>query len=612
MGKRIAVRPELVYAAALVAAVMATYWPLHTYPFLNFDDNIYVTNNPWVRAGLTREGLVWAWKSLDFNWHPLTWLSHMTDATLYGLRAGGHHYTNLLLHAANTALLFAVLLRLTGRRGRSAVVAAWFGLHPLHVEPVAWISARKDVLSTLFWLLTMWAYARYTERTTVTRYLVVMAFFALGLMSKAMLVTLPCVLLLMDYWPLGRWAPISGGRTAARRPPGPWRSVIEKLPLLGLSAATGAVTVLAEVRMGALASLPAWPLGKRAATALVAYVGYLRKAFWPTDLAVLYPHAQGDLPARQALTAALVLVLISAAALRLRSRRPYLLVGWLWYLGTLVPVIGIVQIGQQAMADRYTYVPLVGIFLIVAWGADELLDRLGVSRGIRAALAAASVSVLAFAAHVQVGYWQSNEELFRHALAVTKNNYVAHTNLAAALADRGAFEAARHEYDRALRLAPHDAVIHRSAGFAFEQAGRLDEAAAHFKESLRTEPDNPRARYGLASVWNRQGKREEAVAELRAALASSPRDVAARRFLAELLLAGGNPREALVQARLSVGISPYDPTARNALGVALASVGKTDEAIAEFEKAVRLDPELRLARQNLRLARQQRRKRRSR
>ncbi|HPC48095.1 MAG TPA: hypothetical protein PLW83_08605, partial [Deltaproteobacteria bacterium] len=410
---------------------------------MNFDDPPYVTHNPHVLKGITAEGFRWAFTSVyGSNWHPLTWISHMLDVELFGMNAGMHHLTNTLLHALNSVLLFLVLEAATKARGKSALVALLFAVHPLHVESVAWVAERKDVLSTFFGMLATAAYIAYANRPSAWRYLVVAIAFVLGLMAKPMLVTLPLVLIILDFWPLERILPDGKRPDAAARPEGGMprlplsRLILEKAPLFALSAASSAVTVYAQYTGGSVRTLDEIPLYQRTANAIVSYVMYLVKTAVPSGLAAFYPFPEA-IPAAKVIACGVFLAGVTAAAWALRKRRPYLIAGWLWYVVTLVPVIGLVQVGRQSMADRYTYLPLVGIFVIVVWGADDVLKRFTRSTKPAAALAAIGLAVLMTATYFQVGVWKDSTALFSHAVAVTQGNYIAHYNLGCELQKQG-------------------------------------------------------------------------------------------------------------------------------------------------------------------------------
>lgn len=519
---------------SLAVAIVASYGPIDGAAFINFDDHEYVYENAHVISGLTWENVAWAFTTTHLaNWHPLTWLSHMLDCELFGLDAGAHHRTNLLLHIANTLLLFFVLREATRSPWRSAFVAALFALHPLHVESVAWVSERKDVLSTFFWMLTIGSYLRYARAPSVVTYLPVVLFFALGLMSKPMLVTLPFTLLLFDFWPLRR---IEIGRSsvatgAARRKLS--ALVREKVPLLLLSGISSAVTFWVQRNRGAVRSLEELPFDARAANATISYVRYIFKMFWPEGLAIHYPHP--GFPSLWALAlAAALLVAISLLVLRTARGRPALVVGWLWYVGTILPVIGLVQVGSQAMADRYTYVPLIGLFIMLAWGipepaADGRRAKLAVAVG-----AAASLTALSLLTRMQVGYWQDSIRLFEHALEVTRGNVRAHTNLGLALGKEGRLADAMTQHEATLRIDPSHETALYEMGILFERMGRMQEATRAYAEAVRLHPDHVRARNNLAALLFRSGRIEAAVAQLREAQRVDPSDALVRGNLEKI------------------------------------------------------------------------------
>jgi hypothetical protein len=473
---------RFVLALLLTVATLAVFAQVVGFEFVDYDDNLYVTANPYVKEGLTLAGVRWAFTTFAAaNWHPLTWISLMLDWSIGGPGPRVFHLTNLILHLANVLLLFFVLDRMTGRRRPSAVTAALFAIHPLHVESVAWVAERKDVLSTLFMFLTLVAYAGFVERPGLVRRLAVVVLFALGLMAKPMLVTLPVLLLMLDAWPLRR-----------KRP---WRHlVLEKAPLFALSIATGAMTFVAQRQGGTVGSLTLYPLGVRVANAVVATAAYLGKAIWPTRLAVFYPHPGASLSAWMVAGSAVVLAALTLGAIHVRRSRPYLLFGWAWYLVTLAPVAGIVQVGWQARADRYTYIPLIGIFLGVVWAVS---DHFAGRPALLGSLASASLVMLGIGAFVQAGYWRDSETLFRHALAVTDNNAVAHNNLGTALLRRGLQSEAGEHFAEAVRIDPSFADAHSNLGVALGRQGRIDEAILEFQRALDLEPDHPDARRNL-------------------------------------------------------------------------------------------------------------------
>ena len=517
--------------AMLVLATFVVFEPLRHNDFISFDDDKYITENPHIREGITRESLVWAFTSgYAGNWHPLTWLSHMLDIEFFGLDPLWHHMSNLLFHIANTLLLFLLLHNMTGAMWRSAFVAAAFGLHPVHIESVAWVAERKDVLSGLFWLLTMAAYVRYTRHSSVRKYLLVVLLLGLGLMAKSMLVTLPFVLLLLDYWPLRRLN---------------WRTVVEKIPLIILSVICCVVTYIVQQSGGAMTAMEVAPLSLRLSNALVSYASYLGKMIYPTDLAILYPFPINGLPWWQPTCAFLLLASLSVFAVYTARRGRYILTGWLWYLGTLVPVIGLVKVGVQAMADRYTYLPSIGIFIAIAWGAVQLLSRwrhcrlaLGISAGLL-------IGVMFICTRQQVHYWRDSFTLYKHALNVTEDNHRIHDNFGTVLSAQGKLDEAIRHYLEALRIKPNSAKFCFNLAVALKSQGKLDEAIRHYRRALRIKPDYAEAYNNLGSVLLVQGKLDEAIWHYRRTLEIRPDSVQARRNLERALSEQGKLDEAI-------------------------------------------------------------------
>jgi protein O-mannosyl-transferase len=540
----------------LLALTVIVYSKALDNDFVNLDDPSYVTENPHVITGLTLDNVQWAFTSIEqSNWHPLTWISHMTDAQIFGINPKGHHLTSLLLHAANAALLFLILSELTSAQWRSAFVAALFAVHPLHVESVAWISERKDVLSTLFFLITILCYSRYVTRPGPWRYAAVLAAFASGLMAKPMLVTLPCVLLLLDYWPLARYpAKASLSRLAA-----------EKAPLFMLSVMSGALTLYAQKMGGAVASMAILPLGARVANALLSYVAYIWKTLWPTRLVALYPMS-GQLPLWQVAGAALLLGAISAAVFWKGRRMPFLPVGWLWFLGTLVPVIGLVQVGGQAMADRYTYIPHIGLFILIVWGAAEAAGQRHWSPAISGAAMAAVIAALTALTWMQISYWRNGIELYGHTLRFTERNALAHYHMGVALTERG----------------------------------RTTEAISHYTQALEIAPDYASAHFGLACALMQQRLPEQAVAEYEKAARLDAGDARVLFNLGNVLVELGRYNDAITRYREALQITPLDENIHNKLGTALAKQGRVDEALAQFSEALRINPQNEFARINMR------------
>ena len=520
----------------------------------------------------------------------------MVDSQLFGLHAGGFLLTNLLFHIANALLLFLWLRRTTRALGSSFLVAALFALHPLHVESVAWVTERKDVLSTFFWLLSMWAYIWYVESPGFRRYLLILVCFSLGLMAKPMLVTLPFVLLLLDYWPLGRWpqkSPGSAKNSRAQKPESGvplGRLIWEKAPLLALVVIFSVVTIHAQKETGALAQLAYIPLPSRLANAFVAYVTYMVKMIYPSGLAVFYPHSRDAFPLWQGLGASLTLALISLLIIRQTSRHPYLLVGWLWYLGTLVPVIGLIQVGEQALADRFTYVPLIGLFIMVAYGMAELTARWRPAGFLLPVGAGMVLTALMICTWLQVGYWRDSASLFAHALQVTSNNALAHNNLGIALLSQGKVDQAITHCEEAVRLQPNYAKAHYNLANTLFSRGEVNQALAQYEGALQLQPNYAKAHNSLGLALLSQGKVDQAVAHFEKSLSIQPDSPAAHNNLGMALLSQGKVDQAVAHFEKALSIRPNSAEVHNNLGIALLSQGKVDQAIAHYREAIRLNP----------------------
>jgi len=579
----------LLVCALLILSVLAVYWPVTNYEFVKYDDDTYVTNNRYVNTGLSWQNIHWAFaKGYAGDWHPVTYLSHMLDFQLFGANAGAHHLTNVLFHIANTLLLFGILKRMTGALWASAFVAAIFALHPLHVESVAWVAERKDVLSTLFWLLTMWAYVRYCENPKATRYLLTLLFFVLGLMAKPMLVTLPFVLLLLDYWPLGRFAFDkwgSGGRKTILH------LLIEKVPFFGFSAVASVVTFLVERSGGSMHTIEAFDLKSRVGNAIVSYVTYIGKMIWPSRLGVLYPHPGDNLSIAIVVVCGLILLGISFCFIYLGRRQKYLTVGWLWYIGTLIPVIGLVQVGVQARADRYTYIPLTGLFIIVAWGVRELVKKWHYRRIMLAVLAIAVLSAVVVSTSLQLRYWKNSFTLFEHTLDVTTSNFPIHSNYANVLSDLGKFEQAIEQFKKSLKLRPNSAQVHNNLGNTLRKLGRIDEAIEHYNKAIELKPDFSDAHYNLAIALAEKGKIDEAIGEYREALKLEPANADAMSNLGVLLAQQNKFDQAIACYRKAIELEPNLIVAHGRLGLALVQLGKFDEAIKEFRIVLKARPD---------------------
>jgi tetratricopeptide (TPR) repeat protein len=660
----------VIIALALVTATL--YGQVIGHEFIGYDDPDYVTDNPIVQKGLSREGFTWAFTTFTLaNWHPLTWLSHMLDVQLFGMNPGFHHLVSVLFHVLNTILVFWILRQTTGALWRSAIVAALFALHPLHVESVAWVSERKDVLSTFFWLLALWAYARYAKKPSVPGYLPVLSFFALGLLAKPMLITLPLVLLLLDYWPLGRLkreparpaaAPETPQATRERRikkrerqrrePPATpssrgsvdWSLVLplvyEKIPLLVLSVASGLITLYAQQKGGAVVPLSHYLLPDRVANAVVSYAAYLWKMFWPSGLIFFYP-MRAYSPAL-VLACALLLAGMTFLSLRWALRRPWLAVGWFWYVITLLPVIGIVKVGGAAMADRYTYVALLGPFIALAWGTFDLAQALRVPRAVLATASALVVGACMLLTYNQVGTWRDGITLSRHALSVGPRNYVGQTLLASEYIHQEKFEEAlthakaaldlnpRGEkaltnmgmiyyhtgkyaeavetFDQVLRMNPNSPAVHEWLGRACLAAGNFEKAAAHFRHAIQPGRDNAASYSGLGETLIFQNRLEEALRYTRQAIEAQPQNAKSYNNAGYILIRQGKVDDAIAQFQNAVKLTPDYARAHSNLGSALMEKKRVDEAIDHFETAVRLEPGNQTARENLKYALAQKKK----
>ncbi|MGA8492430.1 MAG: tetratricopeptide repeat protein [Terriglobales bacterium] len=584
------------FAICLLLAVvtLSIYSPAVGHPFIfNYDDDNYVTNNPHVQAGMTWQTVRWALTSTDTNWHPVTWFSHALDCTLFDLNPHGHHLTNVVFHTLNVVLLFLLLAHATRAPGRSFLVAALFAVHPFNVESVAWIAERKNVLSTFFFLLALGAYGWYALKPDLKRYLVVTALFVLGLASKPMVVTLPCVLLLLDFWPLQRiqgWGQ-STPETALPVPQAPFsRLILEKLPLLALSAGASAVTVFAQRSGGAMHLV--LPFGVRLENATYGYALYVWKAFWPAWLAVFYPHPGDTLAAWQLGLAGLFLLSVSALVWWQRRARPYLITGWLWFLGTLVPVIGIVQVGEQAIADRYAYIPLIGIFVMVVWGTTDLADIKQLSFRTRAKVAALVLAVFVLFTSDQLGYWRSAVDLWAHAVKVTKDNFLGEQNLGAALLASDRYQEALPHFQKAVQLRPHDGGAHLNLAGDLAVNDRTRDAIAEYETAIPLVSDTGMrvAAYAtLGRLYSEVGEYGKARASYRAALQIDPQRSDAKEGLAKADVS---------DAMRNVAESPSGETYFR-LGQALQQEGRTTEAESIYKEALKLDPKLEEARKAL-------------
>jgi tetratricopeptide (TPR) repeat protein len=573
---------------ALAIAVLSVYLQTRTFEFLRYDDPEFVVNNIHIRGGLTPATIAWAFTTgYAANWFPLTWLSYMVGVNLYGLSSGWHHLTNVLLHAITSILLFAVLRRATGMRWPSALVAMLFAIHPLHVEAVAWVSQRREVLSGLFWLLSIWAYLNYVGRPRTSAYVLLLAAFGCGLMSKPTIVTLPFSLLLFDYWPLRRWE-----TTTVRR------LIVEKVPLVVLSGAASVVTFLVQRHGGATVSIAAVPFLPRLENAVVSYLAYAAQFLWPAKLAVLYPYAT-NLPAWKAIGAGIILASVTTLAIARRERQPYLFTGWFWFGGTLIPVIGLVQVGVQSRADRYMYAPLIGLALIFAWGLAELADRQAWLRRMTPAIAVAVCCVYGAVAWSTTSYWRDTVTLFRHAIEVTTDNWAALDTLSMALITTDHAEEAVPYIAETLRLRPDLPEGHINFGAVLSKRGDFDDATAQYRRALQLEPANPDAQEGLGVVLTEKGQYPEALSQLETVVKLKPEDADSHYNLGRLYGLAGRADLAAAEFAETVNLQPENAAAHFNLGVSYASLERFDRAADEFVVALRWKPDYLAARFNL-------------
>ena len=572
-------RLDLWICLVLLLAVLAVYSQVATHAFINFDDPIYVTENSHVRSGLTWDGVAWAFTTFhDSNWFPITWLSHMLDVQLFGVDSGWHHLISVFLHALSTLLLFIILRRMTGARWPSALVALIFAIHPLHVESVAWIAERKDVLSTLFWMLALLAYSDYVARRTRARYLLTLVVFCLGLMAKPMLVTLPVVLILIDFWPLRRGL-----------------QLVEKIPFFVASLASSIVAFVAHQRGGAVATLEVIPLASRIENALITYVVYILKTFWPTHLAIFYPYPLQSLVA-PAILCGIALIIISALLVRAYQQRSYLAVGWVWYLVTLLPVIGIIQTGSQARADRYTYIPMIGLSIALTWGAAEHLKPWP---RMQATLATAAALALITLSWFQVQTWHDDISLYRHAITAVPANYIAYYNLASALEAQGQTDEAIVQLREAVRVRPDYVPARAELGQLLATRGHPNEALQELQTAVRQRPDDAVAHYRLGSVLGSLGRANDAAAEFAETVRLQPNNPDAHYNLALALAQQDRLPDAAHEFAATIGLRPEDADAHFNLGIALARLGQLDAAIKQFNETLRIRPDYAPARDAL-------------
>jgi protein O-mannosyl-transferase len=595
-------RRDLLILLSLAVMTFGIYAQVIGHQFITLDDSWYIKENPMVNRGVTLAGLVWAFTTFhEANWHPLTWIAHMIDTQIFGMNAGGHLLVNALIHVANTLLVFWFLSRTTHARWPSALVAALFALHPLHVESVAWAAERKDTLSTLFGLLSLVAYARYAETQSRKWYVWTTVMLLLGLLAKPMLVTWPFVMLLLDYWPLRR-LDLTSRREVARKL---WPLVREKLPLFALVAASAVLTCIAQSYGGAVRTFSDIPITLRLTNALVSYAKYLLLTFWPHDLAVYYPFTPAGIPVWQIVGAALLLLGITVLCLFQRKTRPYLVVGWLWFVGTLIPVIGLVQVGGQTMADRYFYIPSVGLFIAIIFGLADIAEARRVAPLLSAAIVSVVLLVLATLTNAQIHLWSDSFTLFKHALAVTPPNLPIENALGITLQYSGRYDEAAAHFEKALQVQRDHYDVLLNMGVTRYHQGRVPEAMEYFQAAIRSRPDAPEAHAQLGLALWKQNRNEAAYEEVRRASHLAPKDAKIRNYLGVALARLGRFQEAIHQLHEALRLNPNSAVAHNNLGLAFLASGKPRESIPEFEAALRLNPELKDAADNLRRAQAQ-------
>ncbi|MBN1788373.1 MAG: tetratricopeptide repeat protein [Sedimentisphaerales bacterium] len=586
-------RRTFLICLALTVITAAVYYQVYTFEFIDYDDSGYVLENENIHNGITPETVKWALTAQYFSyWHPLTWLSHALDWQLYGSNPAGHHITSLIFHLANTLLFFLVLKQMTAALWPSAFVAVLFALHPLHVESVAWIAERKDVLSTFFWLLTIWAYVRFVRWPKISRYLIVVVFFAFAVMSKPMVVTLPFVLLLLDYWPLNR---LDLSRDPKRRKAGPKRSitylVVEKLPLFVMVIGLCTVTFIVQRKLGAMRLSGEYTLFVRIANALISYLQYIAKMFWPVRLAVFYPYPGQDVSLPLAGISAVILLALTGIVLRFAEKYKYLVTGWFWYLGTLVPVIGLVQVGVQARADRYTYVTLTGLFIIIAWSLPQLLAKWKYKKQVLTAAAVSVLLVMSIYTHFHLRYWRNTTSLFQHALDVTQDNYIAHLCMAT-------YTRKHHDYDGTIyhcrqvqKIKPDDINVHSRLADTYFDAGRFEEAVEEYRIYLQKQPNDPNAMIALGITLGQLNKPDQAVECFMQAITIKPDLEAAHTNLGFVLARKGHLEQAAERLAEAIRINPDSVKAHYHFSHVLIRQGKINTAVIHLEKALQLDPD---------------------
>ncbi len=613
--KYLELKKNLIIASSIVATILIVYCPIISSEFINLDDPDYVIDNQYIHKGISIDSLKWAFRipcvgeEIVTYWHPLTWISHMLDYELFGLDPGMHHLMNVLFHIINSLLIFHILHRMTGSSWSSAFVAALFALHPMNVDSVAWVAERKNLLSTFLWLLTTLLYFRYSRSSNLTQYLSTIGMFILGLLAKPMLVTLPFVLFLMDYWPLKRFSFGDTGNNDSGRLRALWKCkyqgvrlsslIMEKVPFIFLALVSISISSLSLRRGGALVSMDSVPMGLRIQNAIVSYLIYIKKLLWPFDLTIFYPYPD-YIPLWKVIGASVLIVFITAAALRLVLRAPYFIVGWLWFLGTLVPVSGIMQGGLwPEIADRWAYVPFIGLFIIVAWGAPQVMQSLRYRGVLLVASGTAVLCLLMVISHMQTGIWKNSVTLFSHALQVNRDNFVAHSNLASEYANQGKkIEAVRH-YKEAVRIHANDLIALNSLGRLYGEMGQIDDSIHYYSQAVLYNPTDIKANFELGAMYTRKNSYDNARRQFSRVIELDPKFSMAYYNLGVISVKQGKKEEAIQDFSSALQLDPDDFQSHLAIGIVFMNLGREDDAAHHFKEALRIDPQSREARNYL-------------
>ena len=590
----------------LTIIVLAAFWQVRTFEFVQYDDDRYVSNNKHILSGFSIKNVIWVFTSVHGgNWHPLTGLSHIMDCQLFGADAGRHHLVNLLIHIVNTLLIFAVLWQMTNALWASAFVAACFGVHPLHVESVAWISERKDVLSTMFWLLTMFAYFRYARMPTISYYILTLILFTLGLMAKPMVVTLPFLFLLLDYWPLERMKLLGTDKNSGSQKHSAsdrWKNflklILEKIPFFVLSAVFCVITIAVQSSSGAVKDTTRFPVPTRIANAVVSYARYIEKMVWPVNLTFFYPHPGEKIVYWQVFGAFIFLAGITYLIIRESARYKYLLTGWFWYLGTLVPVIGLIQVGGQSMADRYTYIPLVGLFIIAAWGANDILAKWSYKKIVLTLLSLAIIAILTVLTRFQANYWRHSWSLFERAIAVTEGNYIAYDGRGLLYQQKGQYDLAISDFQKALSANPWYAPAYNNLGLVYNNKGGYDLAISCYNKAIEINPKKVQTYNNRGNAYKGKGQLDSAIADYNKAIEMDPEFAEAYYNRGNAYLNKKDFDRAISDYNKSIELKPMNAEAYSNRGLAYLNKGDFDHAISDYNKSIEIDPKYAIAYNN--------------